>query len=183
MSKKVSLASFNNSTYQIGAGFIKNMCWYLCNYLFFKSACPHYGLKVFLLKLFGAIIGSNVLIKPHVNIKYPWKLTIGSNVWIGEQVWIDNLDLVSIGSNVCISQGALLLCGNHNFKSENFDLITAPIILEDGTWIGAKGIVCGGITCRTHSILQVLSVATSNLEAYGIYKGNPAERVKERIIE
>lgn len=183
MPKSVNLAHFNNSQYQVGAGFFKNVCWYLCNSLFFKSACPHYGLKVFLLRLFGAKIGKNVLIKPHVNIKYPWKLSIGDNVWIGEQVWIDNLDLVTIGSNVCISQGALLLCGNHNYKLETFDLITKPIVIEVGVWIGAKSIVCGGVTCKNHSILMVQSVATNDMEAFEIYRGNPAVKIKERVIE
>jgi putative colanic acid biosynthesis acetyltransferase WcaF len=37
-------------------------------------------------------------------------------------VWIDNLDDVSIADNVCISQGALLLSGNHNYKKQIFDL-------------------------------------------------------------
>ena len=71
----------------------------------------------------------------------PWKLKVGNNVWIGEDVWIDNLELVDISDNVCISQGAMLLCGNHDFTSSTFDLIVKPIVLEDGVWIGAKSIV------------------------------------------
>ncbi len=183
MPSTVNLAAFNNSQYQIGASKFKTICWYICNVLFFKSACPHYGLKVFLLRLFGAKVGKNVLIKPHVNIKYPWKLILENNIWIGEQVWIDNLDMVTIGNNVCISQGALLLCGNHNYKLETFDLITQPIVLENGVWIGAKSIVCGGTICKTNSILMVQSVGIGVLEANGIYRGNPAVKVKERTLE
>lgn len=36
---------------------------------------------------------------------------------------------------------------------------------------------------KSHSILSVGSVATKDLEAYGIYQGNPALKVKERKIE
>ena len=56
------------------------------------------------MRLFGASVGKGVIINPRVNIKYPWKLVIGSNVWIGEKVWIDNLADVTIGDNVCLSQ-------------------------------------------------------------------------------
>ena len=114
MRKSVNLAKFDNSSFfRVGAGFFKRGSWFVCNGLFFKTPFHFYGVKVFLLRLFGAQIGSNVVIKPHVNIKFPWRLTIGDNVWIGEQVWIDNLDIVNIGNNVCISQGSVLFA--HNF--------------------------------------------------------------------
>lgn len=135
-----------------------------------------------MLRLFGARVGQGVLIKPSVRIKFPWKLTVGDYAWIGEDVWIDNLVMVSIGNNVCISQGALLLCGNHDYKKVSFDLIAKPIILENGAWIGAKSVVCPGVTCHSHSVLAVGSVTTKDLEAYGIYQGNPAIKVRDRII-
>jgi len=128
-------------------------------------------------------VGQGVLIKPSVNIKYPWLLEIGNNVWIGEGVWIDNLAKVTIGDNVCISQGAMLLCGNHDYKKSTFDLIIGEILLEEGVWIGAKTVVCPGVTCKPHSILTVGSVASKDLEPYSIYKGNPAVFVKNREIK
>lgn len=118
-----------------------------------------------------------------VNIKYPWYLTIGDNTWIGEQVWIDNLIEVTIGSNVCISQGAMLLTGNHDYSSVSFDLKVGSIVLEEGVWIGAKSVVCPGVTCASHAVLSVNSVATKNLLAYQIYQGNPAKLVRERNIQ
>ena len=99
---------------------------------------------------------------------------------IGENVWIDNLAEISIGSHVCISQGALLLCGNHDFKKSTFDLITRPIDLEDGVWIGANCVVAPGVTCRSHSVLSLGSVATKDLEAWTVYQGNPATAKKPR---
>jgi putative colanic acid biosynthesis acetyltransferase WcaF len=133
--------------------------------------------------LFGAKIGKGVVVKPGVQIKYPWHLIIGNHVWIGEHVWIDNLTTVTIADNVCLSQGAYLLTGNHDYTQSTFDLLVKPIDLKEGVWIGAKAIVCPGVVCQSHSVLSVGSVARSELSAHKIYSGNPAVEVKERIIK
>lgn len=174
------LSTYNNSWYKPGS-FIKRILWHYTNIVFFKSGWfPFYGIKVFLLKLFGAKIGRGVLIKPFVNIKYPWYLTIGNYVWIGENVWIDNLAEVTVGDNVCISQGALLLTGSHNYKMPSFDLIVKPITLKDSVWICAKAIICGGVICHANSIITAGSVITNDCDENGIYKGNPGIKIQIR---
>jgi putative colanic acid biosynthesis acetyltransferase WcaF len=184
MIMQTDLSRYDNSSYDPGGGALRRLAWFYVNIFFFKSALfPISGLKCSLLRLFGARVGKGVNIKPSVNIKYPWRLTVGDYTWIGENSWIDNLDEVIIGKNCCISQGAMLLCGNHNYRKRTFDLITGKITLEDGAWVGAYSIVCPGVTCKSHSILAVNSVATKNLAAYGIYQGNPAVKVKERVFE
>ncbi len=180
---KTDLSKYNNDWYNPGCGSLKRLLWYITNVIFFiNPLTPCSKFKVFLLRFFGAKIGKGVVIKPSVNIKYPWNLEIGDYSWIGECVWIDNLDKVKIGSNVCISQGAMLLCGNHDYKKSTFDLIVKPITLEDGTWVGAKAIVCPGVTMRSHSILSVGSIATRDLDCYAIYKGNPLKNIRDRIL-
>jgi putative colanic acid biosynthesis acetyltransferase WcaF len=180
---RTNLSQYDNSWYKTGS-FFKRLLWHYTNSVFFKSGIfPFYSVKVFLLKLFGARVGKNVLIKPFVNIKYPWFLIIKDNVWIGENVWIDNVANVSIESNVCISQGAVLLTGNHDYTSAAFNLIMKEIVIEDGVWIGAAAVICPGVTCKSHSVLTVGSVATTNLESYSVYRGNPAEIIRERVIK
>ena len=183
MMKQTDLSKFNNSWYAPGRGVLVRILWYFINAIFFKASWNlSSGLKVLLLRAFGAKVGKGVNIKPCVNIKYPWNLSIGDYSWIGENVWIDNLVSVRIGNNVCISQGALLLCGNHNYKSVAFDLITGEIVLEDGAWVGAMSVVCPGVTIKSHAVLSVGSVASSDLKAYSIYKGNPAVEIRERNL-
>ena len=183
-SSKTDLSQFNNDWYSPGQGVFVRAAWYLVNALFFKNSLIVISrLKVWLLRLFGAEIGRGVVIKPGVNIKYPWKLEIGDHSWIGEEVWIDNLAKVSIGNNVCISQGAMLLTGNHNYKKTSFDLMIEPITVENGAWIGAQSVVCPGVQCKSHSILSVGSVATDDLEAYMIYQGVPAVQKRKRTVE
>lgn len=179
---KTDLSLFNNQHYNPGP-VLRRLSWYIANRLFLNTSVLYpSSFKCGVLRLFGATIGKSAVIKPNVNIKYPWFLSIGDNSWIGENVWIDNLVQVNIGANVCLSQGATLLTGNHDYKKESFDLITGEITLEDGVWIGAKSIVCPGVICKSHSVLGVSSVATKDMEAYSIYQGNPAMKVRNRII-
>lgn len=177
----VNLSSFSSSNFDKGAGKLKITLWYFVNALFVRASWnPFMGIKIYLLKVFGAKIGKGLVIKNNVTIKFPWKLIIGDDVWIGENAWIDNLDKVTIGNDVCISQGALLLTGNHDYTRSTFDYRNAPITVEDGAWIGAKTVVCPGVKVHSHAILTVGSIATKDLEAYGIYQGNPATKIRER---
>ncbi|WP_373515751.1 WcaF family extracellular polysaccharide biosynthesis acetyltransferase [Persicitalea sp.] len=177
---QTDLSKYNNSWYQPG-GWLRRFGWHLAGRVFINTYFPYpVAMKVAILRFFGAKIAVDVMIKPKVNIKYPWFLTIEKNAWIGEKVWIDNLTVVTIGANSCLSQGAMLLTGNHDYKSLGFELRLAPIVLEAGVWIGAQAVVCPGVVCASHAVLSVGSVATKNLDAYGIYGGNPAQFIRNR---
>ena len=180
---KTDLSRFDNGWYHPGPRW-KVLLWFLVNPLLINTYLPlPIRFKTAVLRAFGAQIGSGFVIKPAVNIKYPWLLRVGNHVWIGEQVWIDNLSEVVIGSHVCLSQGSMLLTGNHDYRLPTFDLTTQSITLADGVWIGAKAVVCAGVRCESHAVLSVNSVATRLLGAYGIYQGNPAVWVRQRNIK
>jgi putative colanic acid biosynthesis acetyltransferase WcaF len=138
------------------------------------------GLKCKLLRLFGAKVGKNVLIKPRVNIHFPWKLEIGSDVWIGEEVFILNFEKVKIGSNVCISQRAFLCGGNHDYKTPLMPYRNGTITLEDGSWVGAQCFVAPNVTIGVDCVVSACSVVTGDLPENSICTGNPAKAVKER---
>jgi putative colanic acid biosynthesis acetyltransferase WcaF len=151
--------------------------------VFFETSIPYpYVFKNQMLRIFGARVGNGVVLKPGVKIKHPWCLEIEDDCWLGEGVWIDNLVLVKLASNVCLSQGAYLLTGSHNYKMASFDLITDEIHLAEGTWIGAKSIVGPGVNCFSHSVLTAGSCAFNDLEEFCIYQGNPAKFKRRREV-
>jgi len=180
---RVRLSMYDNRGFNPGASFVKRALWYMVNAVFFDSyLLTNHAVKSALLVLFGGSVGKGVVIKPKVKIKYPWNLTVGDNVWIGEGAWIDNLVKVAIGDDVCVSQGACVMTGSHDYKKPAFDLIVKPVIIGDGAWIGAKAIVCPGVTVGSHGVVTAGSVLTTDALPYTVYQGNPAAAKRMREI-
>lgn len=179
----VDLSKYDNSWYDPGRGLVGRLVWHCVNVCLIQNPLNlSSSLKIGLLRLFGAGIGGGVTLKPGINVKYPWHVEIGVHSWIGENVWIDSLAPVKIGANVCISQGAYLCTGNHDWTDPAFGLMVKPIIIEDGAWIGAHATVLPGVVIAGGSVITAGSVAARSTEPYMIYAGNPAVAIKKRLI-
>lgn len=172
------------ATYSPGAPLLKRLLWYFFGAVLVRSyLIPFSGLKVWILRLFGADIGQGVRIKPGVRVKFPWRLTVGDYVWIGEDAWLDNLAPITIGNHVCISQGVYLCTGNHDWTAPEFSLRTQSIQLESDCWLAAGARVAPGVTVSQGAILALGAVALKSLEPMTIYQGNPAIAIKKRHIK
>lgn len=177
-----SLNTFNpNYLFCRGRHSVFLAVWYLTKCLFFLSPLPWPSyFKTVLLRIFGASVGRGVVIKPRVNIHFPWHLTVGSHVWIGEQVEIYNFVLVNIGSHVCLSQQVFLCSGNHDFRDPKFSYRNSPISIGDGVWLQARVFVCPGTIIGPESIVTASSLAKGTLPANTVCSGSPALPVSLR---
>jgi putative colanic acid biosynthesis acetyltransferase WcaF len=157
----MDLSRYRVTGYSPGRSRLVQVLWYLCSAAVFQSPWfPCSALKVWLLRLFGASVGRGVVIKPCVRIKFPWRLQVGDFVWIGESVWIDNLAVVTLGSNVCLSQGVYLCTGSHDYRSPTFDLITREIQISDRVWVCAMAVVLPGTQIGSDCLLAAHSTVT-----------------------
>jgi putative colanic acid biosynthesis acetyltransferase WcaF len=164
--QSVRLDRYDARGFDRGRSRIVEALWLICGGLFVSSGLPGSLLRVLILRAFGARIAPGVVIKPHVRVKFPWRLSIGAHSWIGEDVWIDNLAQVSIGAQCCISQAAYLCTGSHNWSKETFDLVTKPIVIEDKVWICAKTTIGPGVRVGEGAVLALGSVATRDLDPW-----------------
>ena len=184
MRHPVQLSTYNNGWYQPGRSFPWQAAWFFLGLPILRNALlPSSGVRVRLLRLFGASVGNGVVIKPGVRVKYPWRLQVGDHTWIGEDCWIDNLADVRIGSNACLSQAAYLCTGNHDWTDPSFALLPKSIVIEDGAWVGARALVCPGVTVQEGAVLAAGGVANRTIPAYEIHAGNPAVFLRQRIIK
>ncbi len=164
-----------------GRPFLIEALWYLIKCALFLTPLPvPSGIKTIVLRWFGARIGKGVVIKPRVNIHFPWKLSVGDHTWLGEEVFILNMEPVSIGSHCCISQRAFLCTGNHDYRQPEMPYRNQPIVIEDGAWIGAQSFVGPGVTIGSETVLSAASVAIRSQPAQMVCAGNPAAPVKRR---
>jgi putative colanic acid biosynthesis acetyltransferase WcaF len=181
---RVDLSHPDNSAYDKGQSFLVMALWHFLGYPLVRSnLIPVSRVKCAVLRLFGAKIGRGVYAKPGLRVKFPWYLTVGDYCWLGEDAWIDNLAPVRIGSHVCVSQSAYLCTGNHDWTTPNMKLFRRPIVLEDGSWVGARATVCPGVTLREGAIAAAGSVVTRDIPAFEIWAGNPAAYLKARLAE
>ncbi|MEY2906773.1 MAG: hypothetical protein RLZZ408_1244 [Verrucomicrobiota bacterium] len=154
---------------------MKEALWWIVRSLLFAPWYPIPSqLKVAALRAFGAMVGRGVVIRSRVNVTFPWRLSIGDHVWIGEEVLILTLAPVSIGSHVCISQRAFLCTGSHRFRSENFDLVTKPIVIGEGCWVAANAFIGPGVTLAPGTLCSAGAVVMRDSGQGEVLSGNPA---------
>ncbi len=174
----MKLSQYNNTSFDRGAPRGKEVLWWVVRSLLFAPWFPiPSSIKVTALRAFGASVGERVVIRSRVHISFPWRLTIGDDVWIGEEITILSLDRVVIGSDVCLSQRAFLCTGSHDFSRESFDLMTAPITIADGCWIGAQAFVGPGVSFGKSSRCLAGAVVVKSIGADTTVAGVPARRI------
>ena len=171
------------SHFDRGATLPKEALWWVVKCLFFL---PKYPLpsrfRTGLLRLFGAKIGTGVVVRAGVNITFPWRLTLGDHVWLGEEVMLLNLAPIQVGSHVCVSQRAFLCTGSHRFDQSTFDLVTKEIVVEDGCWIAAGSFICPGVRMQRGSMCAAGSVVTRDVASGAVVGGNPARPIRSAAI-
>lgn len=150
--------------------------WALCELLFVTNPFQiSSGLRVRVLRLFGADIAEGVIMRPQLRVKFPWKLSVGARSWIGEGVWIHNQARMEIGSDVVVSQGSFLTTGTHAFRTD-MALETSPVVIEDGVWITSRCMVLAGSQIGRSALILPNTVVRGVVPA-GTLFGTPSGQV------
>ncbi len=159
---------------------IGRVLWALVWPLFRLSPRPFWGWRRFLLRLFGARIGSSVHVYPTVRLTIPWNLSIGDGTAVGDRAILYALGPISIGARVTISQGAHLCAGSHDWRDPTMPLTKPPISIGDDAWICADAFVGPGVRIEALAIVGARTVAVRDVPRAAIAAGNPARIVGQR---
>lgn len=158
--------------------------WWLVQSLLFKTSPQFlYGWRRFLLRSFGAQIGKKVIIRPSVQVTYPWKIKIGNYSWIGDDVVLYSLGEIEIGANTVISQRSYICTGSHDYNKQDFPIYAKKITIEEGCWLATDVFVAPGLRIEKGTIVGARSSVFNDLKAFSIYAGSPAKFVRKRNIE
>ena len=157
------LAGFTGAGYDKGRSAAWQIAWFAVQHLIFVKWWLPARLRPPILRAFGATIGHGVLIRHGVRVHWPWKLAIGDDCWIGEDAWLLNLEPITIGSDVCVSQGAFLCTGSHNRRSPTFEFDNGAITIESGAWVAAQATVLRGSKVGAEAIIGAGATSASDV--------------------
>ena len=152
------LRRFTGAGYDKGRPVSWQIAWLVVQNLVFRGWWLPMRARPAILRWFGASVGEGCRIRQDVRVHWPWKLSMGDGCWLGEGAWILNLEPVTLGSAVCISQEALICTGSHDASSPTFDFDNAPITIGQGAWVCARAIVLRGATVAAGEVVPAGTV-------------------------
>lgn len=138
--------------------------------------------RSFLLRAFGARVGSGCLIRRSVWFEIPWNVTIGNNVMIGEEAIIYSLGHITIGDRTMVSQYSHLCGGSHDSTTREMVLLRVPIIIGADVWIAADVFVGPGVRVGDGTVVGARSSVFHDLPAWKVCHGSPARVVRDRVM-
>lgn len=160
---------------------VRRLAWGLVHVIFYRpSPRPLHAWRSMLLRLFGAKLGPECHFYPKSRVWAPWNLICADRVTAGDDAELYNPSPLFMGSHCIVSQGAYICGATHEYNSPEFRYVHFPMRLGAYSWICARATVNPGVNVGAGAILALGSVATRDLEPFGIYAGVPARKVKER---
>ena len=148
----------------------------------FVNIIPSWIIRRFFYRWAGMKIGKGCRILLNAVVFAPKGIVIGERSCINEYCQLDGRGGLEIRNDVSISIRTVILTAGHAKNSNDFAYRTGKVIFEDNVWTGANAIVLDKSTLHEGSILSAGSVCKGELEAYGIYCGNPAVKVGTRNL-
>jgi putative colanic acid biosynthesis acetyltransferase WcaF len=160
---------------------LRRLVWNLCWSIFFRfSPRPFFAWRSMLLRLFGAKLGPNCKFYPSSRVWAPWNLVCSDLVAVGDGAEIYNPAPVRLGSHAILSQNSYLCGATHDFDDPAFPLLAYVMEVGAYAWVCARACVAPGVNIGEGAVLGLASVATRDLEPWGVYAGSPAVKVKQR---
>lgn len=119
-------------------------------------------------------------------------MTYGGSIRIGNESSINPNTIIyghggtTIGNNVLIAGGCMIIPANHNFASKDIPigkqgLTTKGITIGNDVWIGHGCSILDGVTIGQGAIVAAGSVVNKNVDEYAVVAGVPCKIIKYRI--
>jgi len=160
---------------------VARVMWLICwSTLYRLSPRPLHSWRALLLRFFGAKLGPNCHFYPASRVWAPWNLICEDLATAGDGAEIYNPAPVFLGSHAILSQNSYLCGAAHDFDDPSFPLLAYPMEVGSYAWVCARACVGPGVKVGEGAVLGLASAATSDLEAWSVYAGVPAVKVKDR---
>ncbi len=132
------------------------------------------------LRAFGARVEGRPFVHQRARVQIPWLLTLRDRACLGDGAMAYNLGPIEIGARATVAQEAYLCAGTHDFTDLNLPLQTAPIVVGEDAFIGARALVLPGVTVGARAVVGAGSVVTRDVPPATVVAGNPARVLGRR---
>lgn len=156
---------------------IWSLVWLL---LYRPSPVPLHAWRRFLLRLFGAKIGTGAHPYPSARIWAPWNLYMGDHSCLSHQVDCYCVGNVMLGAHVTVSQYSFLCTATHDYNELGMPLLVAPIVIEDYAWVTADVFVGPGVNIGEGAVIAARSTVTRDVAPWTVVAGNPVKEIGKR---
>ena len=160
---------------------LARLAWQIaCLFFFRPTPPPLHAWRCWLLRMFGARIGSPCYVYNDVEIWAPWNLHMADYSTLGRRVICYSMAPVILGDRAVVSQGVHLCTGSHDHQSENFQLFARPIEIGTDAWICAEAFLAPGVSIGEGAVIGARAVVTRDQPAWMVCAGNPCRPLKPR---
>lgn len=181
---QVRLDLFDNSGFDRGRPRWVEALWILTKWAFFVTPLPWpNGWKRLLLRVFGAKVGKGVIIRPGVNVHFPWRLSVGNHCWIGESAHLLSIAPITFEDHVALGHQVYIAAGSHDIRSATMAPQHAPVLVKTGTWIASRAFIGPGVTVRERVVVGAGAVVIKDVGPDVVVAGNPARVIRPRVID
>jgi len=127
-------------------------------------------------------VGENVWIEPDFRCEFGKNITIGDNVYINFGCIILDCSEVTIGSNTLLGPNIGLYAANHSTDATeriNGGCYGKPIHIGNNVWLGGDVKVLQGVTIEDNTIIGAGSIVTKDIPDNVIAVGNPCKVIRK----
>jgi putative colanic acid biosynthesis acetyltransferase WcaF len=161
---------------------LRRVLWSFGRWLIVLSPRPLFGWRRWVLRLFGAQVGTHVNVYPSTRIYMPWNVELGDWAALGEEVFVYSLAKVHIGRCATLSYRAHVCAGTHDFSDPTLPLLKVPVVIEDNAWIGTEAFIGPGVTVGNGALVGARAVVVKTVEPLHVVAGNPARTIGRRRL-
>ena len=123
--------------------------------------------------------GENIALRPGVTITHPERLRLGTNVMLNHGTMIFASGGVTIGDDVVVGPGCLILTANHRGEKFYGSTDLQPVEIGSNVWLGARAVVTPGVTIGSNVVVSAGAVVTDDVPGGTIFAGVPAKKIRD----
>ena len=120
----------------------------------------------------------------NMNAPFP-KISIGDGTSAQFYLHCGAAESISIGQNVLIAGRVYITDHDHAFEDSDrppslaSGLVSAPVVIEDGAWLGEGCVILKGVTVGQRAVIGANAVVTHDVPPLSVVVGVPAKVIRQ----